>query len=44
LEEIGSLSNDITRIQTKIESINEALKEKEYDGTIYEEQNQSASN
>jgi Chromosome segregation ATPases len=43
LEEIGSLSNDITRIQTKIESINEALKEKEYDGTIYEEQKKSAS-
>ena len=43
LEELGALSNSIAKLQTKIDTINEALKEKNYNGENYEEQNQSMS-
>ena len=43
LEEIGSISNSITKLQTKIEALEESLKEKKYDGRFFEEQNQSTS-
>ena len=43
LEELVSISNSITKLQTRIESINDALKEKNYNDEAYEEQNQSLS-